>query len=114
MATLSFVPTPSVLDTSTGSFMPAKLQANMPPNDPMSERTPGVKVSRASFRMRFLATFDFSMSTPASLYVIAIYSFRLFLQTGFPQFELPVFNLVVRHRVHELDRILPGITRGAE
>src|SRR5438874_10490761 len=99
-ATLSLVPTPSVLDTSTGSFIPAKLQANIPPNDPMSERTPGVKVSRASFRIRFLAALDFSMSTPASLYVMAICC-DLFLHTCFPQVELPVFSLCVRHRIHE-------------
>ena len=42
IATFSFVPTPSVLDTSTGSVMPSKLQANMPPKLPMSDSTPGV------------------------------------------------------------------------
>src|SRR5262249_15433334 len=72
-ATFSFVPTPSVLETRTGSFMPAKLQANIPPNEPISERTPGVKVSRASCRMRFFAALDTSISTPASLYVILIF-----------------------------------------
>src|SRR5215831_4928336 len=72
-ATFSFVPTPSVLETRTGSFMPAKLQANMPPNEPISERTPGVKVSRASCRIRFFAALDASISTPASLYVMVIF-----------------------------------------
>ena len=47
-ATFSFVPTPSALDTSTGSSQPPRLERNRPPNDPISESTPGVKVPRAS------------------------------------------------------------------
>jgi hypothetical protein len=67
IATFNFVPTPSVLDTSTGSRTPSKLQANMPPKLPISERTPDVYVGRARSRMRFTAELALSILTPASL-----------------------------------------------
>ena len=44
-ATLSFVPTPSALDTSTGSRNAVASSANRPPNEPISESTPGVNVA---------------------------------------------------------------------
>src|SRR5262245_23681589 len=124
--------------------MPAKLHANMPPNDPMSDRTPGVNVSRANWRMRFLAALDESISTPASLYVMPIlparggkvrnlvqhrlnplesaYGFRqsyfrhvlLFLQARFPQVELTIFSLRVAHHIDEIDRVLAGVARVTE
>ena len=43
-ATRSLVPTPSALATSTGSAMPAASRRNSPPNEPMSDSTPGVNV----------------------------------------------------------------------
>ena len=51
-ATRSFVPTPSALATSTGSRTPAGESAKSPPKEPISERTPGVKVRLASAQMR--------------------------------------------------------------
>src|SRR5215472_2537768 len=68
MATLSFVPTPSALDTSTGSFHFLPFMANSPPNPPMPPRTLGVKVLLAWWRMRCLAAFATAISTPASAY----------------------------------------------
>src|SRR5579872_5434294 len=67
-ATFSFVPTPSALDTSTGSWNRSRSRPNRPPNDPISERTPFVKVDRASERMRRTVSLPASMSTPAALY----------------------------------------------
>ena len=40
---------------------------NRPPNDPRSDRTPGVKVPRASRLMRRTTSLPASMSTPARL-----------------------------------------------
>ncbi len=65
-ATFSFVPTPSALDTSTGSRNRPVSSANSPPNDPICDSTPGVKVARASERIRRTVSFPASMSTPAS------------------------------------------------
>src|SRR5208282_5912881 len=42
----SFVPTPSMLDTSTGSFIPLKFALNRPPNPPILPRTSGPNVER--------------------------------------------------------------------
>ena len=66
-ATFSFVPTPSALDTSTGSVQPPPPRVNSPPNDPISERTPGVNVERAIDLMRRTVSLPASMSTPAAL-----------------------------------------------
>ena len=66
-ATLSLVPTPSALDTSTGSFHAAVSSLNRPPNEPISDSTPGVKVDFASFLMRRTVSFPASMSTPEDL-----------------------------------------------
>src|SRR6266705_306195 len=70
IATFSLVPTPSVLLTSTGRRNgPAAVRSYRPPNDPISVRTPFLKVPRAISRMRWMARILASMSTPASLYV---------------------------------------------
>ena len=64
-ATLSFVPTPSALDTSTGSRYRSRSIWNRPPNDPMSDSTPGVKVPLAIDLMRRTVSLPAAMSTPA-------------------------------------------------
>ena len=66
-ATFSFVPTPSALDTSTGSRQPPRAGEKRPPNDPISDSTPGVKVPRAIDLMRRTVSLPASMSTPAAL-----------------------------------------------
>ncbi len=63
-ATFSLVPTPSALATSTGSRSRAGSSRNRPPNEPISESTPGVKVARASALMRRTVSLPASMSTP--------------------------------------------------
>jgi hypothetical protein len=66
-ATRNFVPTPSAEETSTGSRILPKSARNMPPNEPISVRTFGLKVERASRLMRSFASFAASISTPESL-----------------------------------------------
>ena len=44
---------------------------NSPPNEPMSDRTPAVKVERASERMRRTVSLPASMSTPEALVIHA-------------------------------------------
>ena len=61
-----FVPTPSHDDTRTGDSIADQSGANMPPNDPMSASTPGVRVECTVLLMRASAWFWRSMSTPAS------------------------------------------------
>ena len=51
-ATLSLVPTPSALDTSTGSLHADASSLNRPPNEPISDSTPGVNVDFANCLMR--------------------------------------------------------------
>src|SRR5215467_8646918 len=68
MATLSLVPTPSALETSTGSFHFLWFRAKSAPKLPMPPRTPGVKVREAWCRMRCLASSATAISTPASAY----------------------------------------------
>jgi hypothetical protein len=72
MATFSFVPTPSALETSTGSFHFLLSSANSAPNPPMPPSTPGVKVLLAWWRMRCLAASATAMSTPASAYFMKV------------------------------------------
>src|SRR6266545_2689530 len=67
-ATLSFVPTPSVEATSTGSRYREKSGRKSPPNPPMSPMTPGVKVERIASFARASAPAFASMSTPAAEY----------------------------------------------
>src|SRR6202035_4539 len=72
MATLSLVPTPSALETSTGSFHFLRSNANSAPNPPMPPSTPGVKVLLAWWRMRCFAASATAISTPASAYFIEV------------------------------------------
>src|SRR5882724_4111033 len=67
-ATLSLEPTPSVDDTSTGSWYPLGTRTN-PAKAPMPPRTSGRNVAFASGAMRRTASSPASMSTPASRYV---------------------------------------------
>ena len=48
-AILSLVPTPSVPLTSTGREIPVRSSSNSPPNPPMPESTPGIRV-RSTWR----------------------------------------------------------------
>ena len=66
IATFSFVPTPSVEPTSTGSLYFEKSGRKSPPNPPTSPSTPGVKVERMAAFARASAAAFASMSTPAS------------------------------------------------
>jgi hypothetical protein len=61
------VPTPSALATSTGSRKRPDSSWNRPPNDPISDSTPDVKVDRARPRMRRTVSVPASMSTPEAL-----------------------------------------------
>ena len=51
-AILSFVPTPSVPLTRTGSFTPSEERSNIPPNAPMFPITPGRAVDATCFLIR--------------------------------------------------------------
>ena len=68
MATLSFVPTPSALATSTGLGHVGGMR-NMPPNPPNAPRAPAVSVDSTSALMRRFASSAASMSTPAAAIV---------------------------------------------
>src|SRR5258708_5191270 len=70
-ATLSLVPTPSQLATSTGSRHLRRSRENKLPKPPISASTCGVNVPRASAAMRCLAWSARRMFTPASAYVEA-------------------------------------------
>src|SRR3984957_9907502 len=71
-AILSLVPTPSTLDTSTGSMYLVLSMANRPPKPPISLSTPRVKVLCAKYLMRCFVRFARLISTPASAYVIGV------------------------------------------
>ncbi len=66
MATRSFVPTPSVEATSTGSAKPAARVSNSAPNPPRASITPGRAVPAAIGLMRSTSALPAAMSTPAS------------------------------------------------
>src|SRR5688572_4984268 len=66
-ATLSLVPTPSVLATSTGRLAPGGTRYS-PPKEPSSESVSGVAVERTSSATPFIARAAASMSTPAAAY----------------------------------------------
>ena len=66
MATLTLVPTESVLETSTGRFQRVTSNSNRPLNAPMPPSTAGVWVLDTARRMRSMARLPASMSTPAS------------------------------------------------
>src|SRR6266853_654550 len=71
-AILSLVPTPSTLETSTGSMYLVLSTAKSPPKPPISLSTPRVKVLWARYLMRCLVRLARLMSTPASAYVIGV------------------------------------------
>src|SRR5256885_645618 len=70
MATLSFLPAPSALETSTGSFHFFRSSAKSAPKLPMPPSTPGVNVRLAWWRILCLASSATAMFTPASAYFI--------------------------------------------
>ena len=65
-ATLSLVPTPSAEATSTWPCGLSGSRENNPPNDPISDSTPAVKVDLASLFTPVSARSWASMSTPAA------------------------------------------------
>ncbi len=65
--TLSFVPTPSVPDTSSGSVYPAAFTSNRPPNIPSWAAHPGRAVRAASGLIASTSLSPAPMSTPESL-----------------------------------------------
>src|SRR5260370_33531026 len=67
-ATLSFVPTPSALETSTGSLHFLRSSAKRAPKLPMPPSTQGVKVRLAWWRILCLASSATAIFTPASAY----------------------------------------------
>src|SRR5262249_909506 len=71
MAILSFVPTPSALETRIGSLNFFGSSAKSAPKLPMPPRTPLVKVRVARWRMRCFASSATAMLTPASAYFMA-------------------------------------------
>ena len=66
MAILSLVPTPSVVETSTGSVNPAARRSNSAPNPPRPPITPARVVAAASGLIRSTSASPAAMSTPAS------------------------------------------------
>ena len=77
IAILSFVPTPSILDTRTGSFIPLKSALNSPPNPPIRPRTSGPNVVRTLSCNPFLTRLPRSMSTPAAAYAFRFSTFLI-------------------------------------
>jgi hypothetical protein len=67
MATLSLVPTPSVVATSSGSVKPAAFGSKKAPNPPSEASEPLRAVARARGAMALTRALPASMSTPASL-----------------------------------------------
>ncbi len=65
-ASFSLVPTPSTLETSTGSRYFLGSSENRPPKPPISLSTPLLKVRWARYLMRCLVRLARAMSTPAS------------------------------------------------
>ena len=66
-AIFSFVPTPSVPETSTGREMPVRSISNRPPKPPMPSSTPGIAVRATCFFISSTARYPAVMSTPACL-----------------------------------------------
>ena len=66
IATFSLVPTPSVVDTSTGSVKPAAFRSNSAPNPPSPPITPLRVVARASGLIASTNASPASISTPAA------------------------------------------------
>lgn len=68
-ATTSFVPTPSVPATMTGSLKPACFKSNNPPNPPMTESQPGRAVALTTALILSTSRLPASIETPADAYV---------------------------------------------
>src|SRR5438132_3328434 len=71
-AIFNFVPTPSMLATSTGSCIPEKLARNKPPKPPIFPKTCGPCVWLTSDWIRRLSLLPRSTSTPARAYAFFI------------------------------------------
>ncbi len=70
-AIFNFVPTPSMLATSTGSRIPGKLARNNPPNPPIFPSTCGPCVCLTNAPMPRFNLFARSTSTPACAYAFS-------------------------------------------
>ena len=68
LASSNLVPTPSVAATKTGSWKPAALVSNSPPNPPRSVLAPARFVRLACGAISPISASPSSISTPASLY----------------------------------------------
>src|SRR5512140_457514 len=75
-ATLTFVPTPSVPETRTGSRYFRAGKRKKPANEPISPSTSFRCVVRTIGRIRRTRRSPSSMSTPAALYVTGIFKLR--------------------------------------
>src|SRR3954447_23457638 len=71
-ASMSFVPTPSVPETNTGSFKFNTDKSNIPPNPPKPPITPGLIVFCTCFFILETASYPASIFTPACSYAFAI------------------------------------------
>jgi len=67
MATFSLVPTPSVVETSSGSLNPAAFGSKNAPKPPSCASAPGRAVERASGLIAWTSASPASISTPDSL-----------------------------------------------
>ena len=67
IANCSFVPTPSVLETSIGSLKPDCFKSNKPPKPPNSPVVPFIAVAFAIGEISETSSSPKSMFTPASL-----------------------------------------------
>src|SRR5271165_2047657 len=72
MAIFSLVPTPSVVETSTGSVKPAAFRSNSAPKPPKPPMTPARVVALASGLIASTSASPASISTPASRYVTLV------------------------------------------
>src|SRR5260370_42474475 len=100
MATLSLVPTPSALETRTGSFHFLRSRAKSAPKLPMPPSTPGVNVRLAWRRILCFASSATAIFTPASAY---------FMKD--PPASVSAFFLIGAHAPAR--RSVTGIHRGA-
>ena len=65
-----FVPMPSVPETNKGSSYPQFLRSKIPPNPPILSKFPFLFVDLLSSEISSTRASVFSISTPASLYVV--------------------------------------------
>src|SRR5699024_12367313 len=69
----NLVPTPSVPETRTGSSYGSDVSSNNPANAPIPPSTSGRFVFAICFFIRSTASYPFSTSTPAFLYIFDIF-----------------------------------------